>query len=255
MPVTVCPTNNPHLPAPLCPIPTLHSVKAPVGLCEDEKMCTLNDHCVSDDLGNNARCIGRPYKTCLRKEFTDADHRDCHHCDGKGGCIDKAGHFSGPDEHGNIVCGCKIGGVFYPHKARNPANDCQECNVLAPHSNTDWRDLFDDFCVNDNPCTLDNRCRADPVRRVSCQATSTYTCVKDLCSSKATCHHDDGCKQVSQPASQSTPEPWTSLPSLRSSRPLPCCSDSEAPQPVGALHLAPTPLQHLARPLHCRLVV
>lgn len=191
-------------------------VKAPFTPCDDTNLCTQFDHCVADPDFSDGGCVGRKYRTCLNSDFTEDETRNCQECDGNGGCVDKEGHFSGPGAPPALKpsCGCMIDGVFYYHNQRNPSNDCQQCNVAPPNSNTDWTDLFDDPCEYSDMCTVENKCRADPVLGVSCQPGDWYPCEPDLagtyacapqatypcvplaCSARAECAYDDLCQQV-----------------------------------------------------------
>jgi len=173
-------------------VPT--SSKVAFSHCDDTKLCTMNDHCVAR--GNDGRCVGREYRTCLKSQFTLDPLLDCEECDGEGGCVPRPGHYVGLDKNGKRTCGCRINGVFTAHMEDNPDNQCQQCNLA--HSNTDWYDKNGASCVHSNPCTKFSTCKADsnPNVRVSCQAGQTYKCDPAPCAKSRRCNYEAGCIDV-----------------------------------------------------------
>ncbi|XP_020632779.1 prestalk protein-like [Orbicella faveolata] len=142
--------------------------------CDDDNKCTRGDTCKS------GQCVATPF-TC---------NSVCHYCNGNG-CSLKAGYG-----FVNNTCTCKIAGQDYSHKALNPSNQCQWCDLYdaAARGKSTWSNCPGGACDDQDKCTKQDTCNAGRCvgKGYSCQ--SSYP--SSSCKRTSECVGDGTCRVI-----------------------------------------------------------
>lgn len=142
--------------------------------CDDGETCTWNDRCT-----DQGACVADLYTTCLRSDFHGGDtSKNCEVCDGTGpnsptlGCRAAPGFYVHNPTSPNRTCACFIGGVVYPHLAKNPEYPCLRCDVTV--SNTEWTEV-----PNDSKCDVTAQWDWENIAPQAC--TYKHICSDGVC--------------------------------------------------------------------------